>query len=194
MNFPKRIFLALGLGILALAGAGGALAAFGGATSHDSDQPITGTVLEQCTAAALAANPGGVVTETEVGDDGAAYGVEIRLADGREVEVNLNESCEVIGQEPDHDGPNEGPDDDQPITGSALEQCTAAALAANPGGVVTETEVGDDGAAYDVEIRLADGREIEVNLNESCEVIGQEADQDGPNEGPDDDGPNHGNP
>jgi hypothetical protein len=84
-------------------------------------------------------------------------------------------------------------DDDQPITGPALAKCTAAALAENPGGRVTETEVGDDGAAYGVEIRLDDGSEVEVNLDENCQVIGQHADDDGPNDddGPsDDDGPN----
>jgi len=59
------------------------------------------------------ASTGGTVTETEVGDDGAAYGVEVRLGDGSEVEVNLDENCQVIGQEADDDGPNDkdGPDD-----------------------------------------------------------------------------------
>ena len=112
MNFPKQIFLTLGLGILAVAGTGGALFAFAGASSPSGDLPISGSSLAECTAAALAANPGGTVTETEVGDDGAAYGVEIRLADGSEVEVNLNENCGVIGQEADDDGLNDdGPND-----------------------------------------------------------------------------------
>lgn len=112
----KRIFLALGsVAILALVGAGGAIAS-GAGGSGDDDQPITGTAFAECTAAALAVNPGGTVTETEVGDDGAAYGVEIRLQDGSQVEVNLNQDCQVIGQEADDDGPNdeEGPDDDGP--------------------------------------------------------------------------------
>jgi hypothetical protein len=47
------------------------------------------------------------VLETEAGDDGAAYGVEVRLADGRQVEVNLDESFRVVGQEPDEDRPGE---------------------------------------------------------------------------------------
>ena len=84
-------------------------------------------------------------------------------------------------------------DNDQPITGSALTNCTEAALAGQPeGSTVTETEIGDDGAAYGVEIRLADGSEIEVSLDADCVVMGQEADVDGPNDedGPDDvDGP-----
>ena len=68
--------------------------------------------------------------------------------------------------------------DDRPISGEARDNCIAAALAEHPGGRVTETEVGDDGAAYEVEIRREDGSEVEVHLNGDCQVIGQEADDD----------------
>ena len=123
--FREHIFLGLGLmAILALvglmtifvvvAGAGGALAIVAEASGGDDDQPITGEARAKCAAAALAEHPGGTVTETEVGDDGAAYGVEIRREDGSQVEVQLNENCQVIGQEVDDDGPNDqdGPNDD----------------------------------------------------------------------------------
>ena len=73
-------------------------------------------------------------------------------------------------------------DDDQPLTGSALDRATTAALAHTGGGVVTETEIGDDGAAYGVEVRLDDGSQVEVNLDENFNVIGQAADDDGPND------------
>ncbi len=82
------------------------------ATSGDDDTPLTGNALDQATAAALDHVGGGTVTETEVGDDGAAYGVEIRLDDGRQVEVNLDENFQVIGDEPDDDGPGGEDDDD----------------------------------------------------------------------------------
>jgi hypothetical protein len=110
----RRIYIIGGLlvAVLALAAVGGGIAIATGA--GDDDQPITGSALEDCTAAALAAHPGGTVTETETGDDGAAYGVEVKLEDGSQVEVNLDENCKVIGQEQDDDGPNDedGPDDD----------------------------------------------------------------------------------
>jgi hypothetical protein len=79
--------------------------------------------------------------------------------------------------------------DEQPLSGSTLQRATDAALAHTGGGTVVETETGDDGAAYSVEIQLEDGSQVEVNLNESFEVIGSEADDDGPgdDEGPDDD-------
>jgi len=93
------IALVLALGALA---AGIAVAGGGG-----DDQPLTGSTLDRATAAALAHTGGGKVVETEVGDDGSAYGVEIRLDDGRQVEVNLDEAFGVIGQEADDDGPND---------------------------------------------------------------------------------------
>jgi hypothetical protein len=69
--------------------------------------------------------------------------------------------------------------DDQPLTGSTLERAVAAALAETGGGTVTETEVGDGGAAYSVEVRLADGRQVEVQLDRDFRVTGREADDDG---------------
>ena len=87
-------------------------AALGGGTAFavtmgDDDQPLTGTALERATEAALEHTGGGTVIETEVGDDGAAYGVEIRLDDGSVVEVSLDESFNVLGDEPDDDGPGD---------------------------------------------------------------------------------------
>jgi hypothetical protein len=89
--------LVLALGALS---AGIAIAA---GESGDDDEPLTGSTLADATEAALAHTGGGKVVETEVGDDGAAYGVEVRLADGSVVEVNLDRSFDVIGQEEDDD-------------------------------------------------------------------------------------------
>ena len=87
-----------------------ALAVIGGgtgiaiATGLGDDEPLTGSTLEQATAAALEHTGGGTVIESEAGDGGAAYGVEVRLDDGRVVEVALDENFNVIGQESDDDG------------------------------------------------------------------------------------------
>jgi hypothetical protein len=102
----RRISMALtrrtkwiGGGLLALVviggGSGAALA-----TKAD-DKPLTGRTLERATSAALEQTGGGTVTETELGDDGAAFGVEVRLSNGKQVEVNLDDSFEVVGQEVD---------------------------------------------------------------------------------------------
>jgi uncharacterized membrane protein YkoI len=92
-----------------IAAAGLAVAVVGGiaASAGDTDQELTGATRDRAVDAALAATGGGTVLETEAGDDGAAYGVEVRLADGRQVEVNLDSSFKVIGQEPDEDRPGE---------------------------------------------------------------------------------------
>jgi uncharacterized membrane protein YkoI len=89
---------------LAVAMAGGIAAA---AAGGDTDQELTGATRDRAVTAALAATGGGTVLETEAGDDGTAYGVEVRLADGRQVEVNLDEAFRVLGQEPDEDTPGE---------------------------------------------------------------------------------------
>jgi hypothetical protein len=98
---------------IAAAGVAGALMVGGvaaAAADGDSDQELTGSTRDRAVNAALAATGGGTVLETEAGDDGAAYGVEIRLADGRQVEVNLDQSFKVTGQEADEDKPGEARD------------------------------------------------------------------------------------
>ena len=80
--------------------------------------------------------------------------------------------------EADDDGANEANDSDTPLTGSDLDRAVAAALQHTGGGDVTESEIGDDGAAYGVEIRLADGIQVEVNLDSDFNVIGSGADDD----------------
>jgi hypothetical protein len=104
--------LALVVAVLAVGalGTGFAIAAGVG----DDDKPLEGDTLERAKAAALDHTGGGTVIETEAGDDGAAYGVEVRLEDGRVVEVSLDESFAVIGQENDDDGAGgeEEPGDD----------------------------------------------------------------------------------
>lgn len=70
-------------------------------------------------------------------------------------------------------------DAEQPITGTALEQASAAALASTGGGRVAETEVGDEDAYYEVEVKL-DGREIDVHLDRAFNVVSTDADADAP--------------
>jgi hypothetical protein len=87
-------------GALLLSGIGGVAAQQAGT---DDDRPLTGEQYDRATAAALEHTKGGKVTDTETGDDGAAYGVEVLLDDGRQVEVNLDEQYRVTQSEPDDD-------------------------------------------------------------------------------------------
>jgi len=97
----KRIIVIGATAVAAIAATAG-IAVAGGV--GDDDKPLAGFNLQKATAAALAHTGGGTITETEIGDDGAAYGVKVRLEDGRQVEVNLDENFQVVGQERDDDG------------------------------------------------------------------------------------------
>ena len=68
----------------------------------------------------------------------------------------------------------EGPD--QAITGSALDQASAAALDYLGGGKVTETEVGDEESKYEVEVTNEDGTQTDVQLDAGFNVVGEETD------------------
>jgi hypothetical protein len=99
-----RLAIAAVIAALALIGTGTGVVL---ASSGDDEGPLTGNELDKATAAAVERVGGGTVIDTEVGDDGAAYGVEIRKDDGRIVEVNLDGNFDVIGSEPDDDGSND---------------------------------------------------------------------------------------
>ena len=76
-------------------------------------------------------------------------------------------------------GATGGGDDDeneQPITGSALERAESAALEQTGGGTVTETETGDEESYYEVEVTLDDGSQVDVQLGRDFSVVGSSAD------------------
>jgi uncharacterized membrane protein YkoI len=68
--------------------------------------------------------------------------------------------------------------DETPITGAALDQASAAALAHTGEGRVTGTEVGDEESYYEVEVTLDDGTQVDVQLDEAFRVVSGEADDD----------------
>jgi hypothetical protein len=109
---PKTKWLTGAATAVALVGGGTGVAV--AATSGDDEEPLSGSTLDRAVDAALEETGGGTVVETEAGDDGAAYSVEVRLDDGSQVEVNLDRDFTVIGHEADDDGPNdqEGENDD----------------------------------------------------------------------------------
>ena len=71
-----------------------------------------------------------------------------------------------------------GDDAEEPITGDALVRASAVALEHTGGGTVTETEVGDEDSYYEVEITMDNGRQIDVQLDENFNVVGDEIDAD----------------
>lgn len=105
MNKRAKWLVAAGLAVAGVVGGAGAVMA----TSADDDVQLSGESRDKAIAAARAHVGEGDVTDTEVGDDGAAYGVEIRKPDGTQVEVNLDRDYKVTGTEDDDDS---GADDD----------------------------------------------------------------------------------
>lgn len=63
--------------------------------------------------------------------------------------------------------------DDDKLSASDREKASAAAIEYVGGGTVTDTERGDDddGYAYEVEVTLPSGTDIDVKLNEDFKVI-----------------------
>ena len=85
-----------------------------------------------------------------------------------------------------------GGDSEEQLTGPDADKAKSAAIASVGGGTVTDVERddGDDGfgtGVFEVEVKRDDGTQVEVHLDGDYNVVGQEADEDAPN---DEDGPN----
>jgi len=101
----------LGVSALLVAGAGTGIAVAAGGGGDDNEAPISGTDLDQASAAALEHTGGGQVSETEVGDEESYYEVEVTLDDGSQVDVQLDRDFNVVGDEVDGPNEDEGRDD-----------------------------------------------------------------------------------
>ena len=75
-----------------------------------------------------------------------------------------------------------GDDAEAPITGTALDRASAAALEHTGGGRVTDTEVGDEESLYEVEVTRDDGSQVDVQLDSGFGVVGDEAERGGEDE------------
>ena len=79
---------------------------------------------------------------------------------------------------------NNGGLSEERVTGPDAEKAKSAAIAAVGGGTVTEVER-DDGngtGAFEVEVARDDGSRVEVHLDGAYNVVGRQADEDGPND------------
>ncbi len=108
----RKMKLVAGAAVAVVAVGVGAGIAVAGGSGDDNEQPITGSDLDRATAAALDHTGGGRVSETEVGDEESYYEVEVTLDDGSQVDVQLDRDFNVVGQEADGAGEDEGPNDD----------------------------------------------------------------------------------
>jgi uncharacterized membrane protein YkoI len=100
----RKLLVAVAFMAAVAAGAGVAAAAAGSVASArtgDDESALAGDALSRASAAALQAagryGPGGTVTEAEGPGEHSGYEVEVTLADGTEVEVDLDASFAVVG-------------------------------------------------------------------------------------------------
>lgn len=101
MRFNRRVAMIVAAVVVLAAGGAGIARAVG---VGDGEQ-LSGPAAEQAKAAALKAAGGGTVLEVESqdGDGAGVYEVEVRRADGSEVEIHLNAAFEPVGTAPDDD-------------------------------------------------------------------------------------------
>ena len=177
----KTIWIAAGAAVIVLGGAGIAVAATD-PFDQDNDR-LTGTALENASEAALAEVGEGTVSEAERSDDlDHAYTVEVRLDNGDDVDVELDEQFDVVRVDGVVPGtatsstPTSAPGntDDSNFAISTEDRASAeqAALAAAGSGTVTELERSDDADhAWEVEVTGADGRDIDVELDANFGVV-----------------------
>ena len=102
----KGWIVAAGVTVAGVLGGAGAVTA-----TTAEDVPLTGEARDRAVTAAVAHVGGGEVTDTELGDDGASYGIEVRKPDGTQVEINLDHSYAVTSTEADDDDADEEADD-----------------------------------------------------------------------------------
>ncbi len=93
-------------------GAGVSIAGATGSGDDSPDVPLSGTSLEQASEAALEETGGGEVVDSEAEDDENGYEVEVNLADGRQIEVQLDENFAVVGSSENAEGDDSGGPDD----------------------------------------------------------------------------------
>ncbi|WP_207949839.1 PepSY domain-containing protein [Nocardioides ochotonae] len=177
----KRVVLPT-LAVLAAVGIGGTVWT---ATANESG--VDGAERDRVGAAATEA-VGGTVVDVETSDDrGETYEVEVRLDDGSEVDLALDEGLAVVAEERDGDDGDDHQDtngrdtdrdtDDRPVAEADRTAAEKAALGAVEGATVLDVEASDDrGAAWEVEVRDADGAEWDVVLDADFGVLRTDAD------------------
>jgi hypothetical protein len=86
-----------------------------------------------------------------------------------------HDQAQGVYSEPDDEG-EDADEKEVPITGEALAKASAAALAFTGEGRVSGTEAGDEESYYEVEVTLADGRQVDVQLDENFKVVSSKND------------------
>ncbi len=158
---------------------------------------LSGNERDRVAAAATKAVGGGEVVSAEANDDSEdvdeAYEVEVRKADGTEVDLSLDKDLNVLSKDADdrddNDGrrrrdrhrlrrPNGTDADDRALSATERTSAEKAARAAVGGGTIVDVDASDDpGTAYEVEVRTADNTEWNVDLDADFKVLQKSIDR-----------------
>jgi uncharacterized membrane protein YkoI len=154
-----------------------------------ANDDVQGGERDRVGAAAVEAAGGGTVVDVEASDDrGEAYEVEVRMDDGTEVDVTLDQDLNPVSQDADDrddrdrdDNDADGDDgldaDDRAVSAEERQSAEQGALDAVGGGTVEQVEASDDSReAYEVEVRMDDGTEWDVELDADYDVLSKTTD------------------
>jgi uncharacterized membrane protein YkoI len=103
----------------------------------------------------------------------------LAAAAGAGLAIAAGAGIAVANATTDDDG---GPDDDgteTAISGDALDRASNEALEHTGGGRVTGSEVDDEESKYEIEVTLENGDQVDVQLDEAFNVVGDENDGSG---------------
>ncbi len=179
---------------------GGAGIAYAVTDGFEGSDAVTGADLDRASKAAVKEVGGGKVIDAErddnryeldvLGSDGVSYDVVLddsfsvlsSRADGDDdrarVSGGAGSGSASIGSDSDDtatDGASGQPGasvDKDDLVGDELSQASEAAIKAAGGGTVVDAERSDDADhRFEVEVRLEDGTEVDVDLDESFGVV-----------------------
>jgi uncharacterized membrane protein YkoI len=191
----KKKFVLITAGAAAIVVLGGVGIAYAATDGFEGSDRLTGDDLDRASSAALAEVGEGTVSEAERSDSlDHDYSVEVRLNDGRDVDVEMYDDFEVVRVDGVIPGTATAPtssatpsatpssgaiiSDDTPITAEERASAEAAALAQVGSGTVTDLDRSDDGDhAWEVEVTGTDGRDVDVELAADFSVVRVDSDQ-----------------
>lgn len=176
-------------GVLAI-GATATAFAVGSDDADDRDDlaGVPSAEIDAVTEAALAEAGAGTVTDIDRDDDGShAYEIDVRLDAGGWVEVKLDRDLNVVAVDDrgddgddrdddrdgrDDDGDDRGDDSAAAIDPADRQRAIGAALAHAGGGEAVEVDRSDDDDhVWEVEVRLPNGGDLDVELDAAFAVV-----------------------
>jgi uncharacterized membrane protein YkoI len=184
----KTIVIAGAAAAVLVVGLGGTGIAYAVTDGFEQSDALTGSDLDRASSVALDEIGGGEVTSAE--RDDSFYELDLVGSDGVGYDVVLDERFGVVSVERDgaRDASDDSGSDDSSaetgtgagagaardsddLVGEELQKASDAAITAAGGGTVTDAEKSDDADhAFEVEVRLADGIEVDVELDSSYTV------------------------